>query len=57
MCSFKRCYTDEKTLNVGNDVTNGFIYFYPGSTMTFKYNDKEYNFNVAKAIEQGILTI
>ena len=51
------CYTDEDTLNVGNNTTNGYIYFYPGSTMTFKHNDKEYNFNVAKAIEQGILTI
>ena len=51
------CYTDEDTLNVGNATTNGYIYFYPGSTMTFKHNNKEYNFNVAKAIEQGILTI
>lgn len=51
------CYTDENTLNIGNSDTDGFIYFYPGSTMTFKHNDKEYSFNVAKAIEQGILTI
>lgn len=50
------CYTDEDTLNVGTDVSSGYIYFYPGSTMTFKHNGKEYDFNVAKAIEQGILT-
>lgn len=51
------CYTDENTLNVGTNEISGFIYFYPGSTMTFKHNNKEYDFNVAKAIEQGILTI
>lgn len=51
------CYTDENTLNVGTNTNTGYIYFYPGSTMTFKYNNKEYNFNVAKAIEQGILTV
>ena len=50
------CYTDENTLNVGTNEIYGFIYFYPGSTMTFKHNNKEYDFNVAKAIEQGILT-
>ena len=51
------CYTNENTLNVGTNGSFGYIYFYPGSTMTFKHNDKEYRFNVAKAIEQGILTI
>lgn len=51
------CYTDQDTLNVGTNGSFGYIYFYPGSTMTFKHNDKEYSFNVAKAIEQGILTI
>lgn len=51
------CYTDEDTLNVGSDASYGYIYFYQGSTMTFKHNNKDYKFNVAKAIEQGILTI
>lgn len=51
------CYTDENTLIVGNNSTNGYIVFSAGSTMTFNHNNKNYNFNVAKAIEQGILTI
>lgn len=51
------CNTDENTLNVGNIYSNGYINFSAGSTMTFKYNNKNYSFNVAKAIEQGILTI
>lgn len=51
------CSTDENTLNVGNIGTDGYINFSAGSTMTFKYNNKNYSFNVAKAIEQGILTI
>lgn len=51
------CSTDENTLIVGNNSTNGYIVFSAGSTMTFNYNDKNYSFNVAKAIEQGILTI
>lgn len=51
------CTTDENTLQVGNNSTNGYIVFSAGSTMTFNHNNKNYNFNVAKAIEQGILTI
>lgn len=51
------CITDENTLVVGNNTTNGYIVFSAGSTMTFNHNNKNYNFNVAKAIEQGILTI
>lgn len=51
------CTTDENTLIVGNNTNNGYIVFSAGSTMTFNHNNKNYNFNVAKAIEQGILTI
>lgn len=51
------CNTDENTLLVGNNSSIGYIVFSAGSTMTFNHNDKNYNFNVAKAIEQGILTI
>lgn len=51
------CYTDENTLIVGNNSINGYIIFSAGSTMRFNHNNKNYNFNVAKAIEQGILTI
>lgn len=51
------CYTDENTLTVGNNSTNGHIVFSAGSTMTFNHNNKNYSFNVDKAIEQGILTI
>lgn len=51
------CTTDENTLQVGNNSHIGYIVFSAGSTMTFNHNDKKYNFNVAKAIEQGILTI
>ena len=51
------CTTDENTLHVGDNSINGYIVFSAGSTMTFNHNNKNYNFNVAKAIEQGILTI
>lgn len=51
------CTTDENSLQVGCNSTNGYIVFSAGSTMTFNHNNKNYNFNVAKAIEQGILTI
>ena len=51
------CYTDENTLNVGSNTNIGYIVFSSGSTMTFNHNNKNYTFNVAKAIEQGILTI
>ena len=51
------CYTDENTLNVGSNGNIGYIHFYSGSTMTFNHNNKNYSFNVDKAIEQGILTI
>ena len=51
------CYTNENTLTVGNNSNNGYIVFSSGSTMTFNHNNKNYNFNVDKAIEQGILTI
>ena len=51
------CYTYENTLEVGTKASNGYIKFYGNSTMTFEYNNKNYSFNVAKAVEQGILTI
>lgn len=51
------CSTDENSLIVGNNSTNGYIVFSAGSTMTFNHNNKNYSFNVDKAIEQGILTI
>lgn len=51
------CSTNENTLIVGNNSINGYIVFSSGSTMTFNHNNKNYSFNVDKAIEQGILTI
>ena len=51
------CATDENILNVGTKASIGYIKFYKDSTMTFEYNNINYSFNVAKAIEQGILTI
>ena len=51
------CTTDENTLCVGDNSINGYIVFSAGSTMTFNHNNKNYSFNVDKAIEQGILTI
>ena len=51
------CSTDENTLIVGNNSINGYIVFSAGSTMRFNHNNKNYSFNVDKAIEQGILTI
>ena len=51
------CSTNENTLIVGNNSINGYIVFSAGSTMRFNHNNKNYSFNVDKAIEQGILTI
>lgn len=53
------CTTDEDTLRVGDESigSHGSILFSTRSTMVFNYNNKSYTFNVAKAIEQGILTI
>ncbi len=51
------CTSDENELFVGNNGSKGYIKFSAGSTMTFNYNNKIYSFNVAKGIEQGILTI
>lgn len=51
------CSTSDNVLYVGNEHNSGLIIFSAESTMTFAYNGKNYNFNVAKAIEQGILTI
>ena len=51
------CATDENTLEVGTKTSIGYIKFYQDSTMTFEYNNINYSFNIAKAIEQGILTI
>ena len=50
------CNTLENALKVGY-ARQGYIIFYQDSTMTFEHNNKNYTFNVAKAIEQGILTI
>lgn len=50
------CNTNENTLLIGY-TSVGYIVFRNQSTMTFEYNNKNYSFNVAKAIEQGILTI
>lgn len=50
------CNTNENTLLIGYNSV-GYIVFRNQSTMTFEYNNKKYSFNVAKAIEQGILTI
>lgn len=52
------CTTDDNMLRVGYEYgSKGYIEFSAGSTMVFNYNSKNYSFNVAKAIEQGILTI
>lgn len=51
------CDTVQNNLNVGTNRGAGFITFTEGSTMKFDYNGKTYSFNVAKATEQGILTI
>ena len=51
------CITDENTLKVGSNANIGYIVFSSGSTMTFNHNNKNYSFNVDKAIEQGILTV
>lgn len=51
------CSTNENTLIVGNNSINGYIVFSAGSTMKFNHNNKNYSFNIDKAIEQGILTI
>lgn len=51
------CSTSDNVLYVGNEHNGGHIIFSAESTMTFAYNGKNYNFDVAKAIEQGILTI
>lgn len=51
------CSTSDNVLYVGNEYNSGLIIFSAESTMTFAYNGKNYNFDVAKAIEQGILTI
>lgn len=52
------CTTDDNRLRVGyENGSKGYIEFSAGSTMVFNYNNKNYSFSVAKAIEQGILTI
>lgn len=52
------CTTNEDTLYVGIEgSSHGNILFSTGSRLSFNYNNKNYNFNIAKAIEQGILTI
>lgn len=52
------CTTDDNFLRVGyENGSKGYIEFSAGSTMVFNYNNKNYSFSVAKAIEQGILTI
>ena len=52
------CNTDEDTLYVGIEgSSHGNILFSTGSKLRFNYNNKNYTFNVANAIEQGILTI
>lgn len=52
------CITDDNLLRVGyENGSKGYIEFSAGSTMVFNYNNKNYSFSVAKAIEQGILTI
>lgn len=52
------CTTDDNLLRVGyENGSKGYIEFSAGSTMLFNYNNKNYSFSVAKAIEQGILTI
>lgn len=50
------CNTAGNTLIIGY-TSVGYVEFRNQSTMTFEYNNKNYSFNVAKAIEQGILTI
>lgn len=51
------CNTQENTLNIGIGASAGYIVFRGQSTMRFIYNNRTFNFNVAKAIEQGILTV
>lgn len=51
------CNTVENTLNIGIGASAGYIVFRGQSTMRFIYNNRTFNFNVGKAIEQGILTI
>lgn len=52
------CTTDDNILRVGyENGSKGYIKFSAGSTMVFNYDNKNYSFSVAKAIEQGILTI
>lgn len=49
--------TEENTLNIGLGASAGYIVFRGQSTMRFIYNNRTFNFNIAKAIEQGILTV
>ena len=51
------CNTGENTLNIGINNSAGYIVFRGQSTMRFIYNNRTFNFNVNKAIEQGILTV
>lgn len=51
------CNTEENTLNIGIGASAGYIVFRGQSTMRFIYNNRTFNFNIAKAIEQGILTV
>ena len=51
------CNTVENTLNIGTGASAGYIVFKGQSTMRFIHNNRTFNFNVAKAIEQGILTV
>lgn len=51
------CNTEENTLNIGIGANAGYIVFRGQSTMRFIYNNRTFNFNTAKAIEQGILTV
>lgn len=51
------CNTEENTLNIGIANSAGYIVFRGQSTMRFIVNSRVFNFNVAKAIEQGILTV
>lgn len=51
------CNTEENTLDIGIGASAGYIVFRGQSTMRFIYNNRTFNFNIAKAIEQGILTV
>lgn len=51
------CNTVSNTLNIGINTNAGYIVFRGQSTMRFIYNNRTFNFNIAKAIEQGILTV